>query len=77
MKTYAAIGEKSGHIGALYECLAWALDKVEKGHEPLYQIVRCRAGETEGKVFAQVHEDGVEHLEHPVYVQISRLIEDV
>ena len=72
MKTYAALGEKSGQIGSFTHCVNWALESVEAGLEPVYQIVSCRAGEPEGKVIAQVHEDGLEHLDAPTYVLISR-----
>ena len=72
MKTYAALGEKSGQIGSFTHCVKWALASVEAGLEPVYQIVRCRAGEPEGKVVAQVYEDGFEHLDAPTYVLISR-----
>ena len=73
MKTYAALGEKTGQIGSLIHCVNWALASVEAGLEPVYQIVRCRAGEPEGKVIAEVHEDGFEPLEEPIYILISRL----
>ena len=76
MKTYAALGEKSGHIGSFSLCVAWALGSVEAGLEPVYQVVRCRAGEPEGKVIAQVHEEGFEPLSEPTYILISRLIDD-
>ena len=75
MRTYAAVGEKSGHVGALLDCLVWALEKVEKGNEPIFQIVRCRAGEVEAKVIAQVHEDGIQPLQNPIYLKISGLLE--
>ena len=73
MKTYAALGEKSGQIGSFTHCVNWALRSVEAGLEPVYQIVKCRAGEPEGKVIAQVHEDGLDRLDVPTYVLISRL----
>ena len=75
MKTYAALGEKSGYVGAISDCVSWALDSVDKGLEPVYQIIRCRAGEPEAKVIAQVHENGIEHLEEPIYISISRFID--
>ena len=75
MKTYAALGEKSSCVGGFSDCVYWALDSVDKGLEAVYQIVRCRAGESDAKVIAQVHKDGIEHLEEPIYVSISRLID--
>ena len=72
MKTYAALGEKTGQIGSFTHCVNWALASVEAGLEPVYQIVRCRAGEPEGKVIAQVHEDGFEPLSDPPDILISR-----
>ena len=75
MKTYAALGEKSGQLGSFTYCVNWALARVEAGLEPVYQIVRCRAGESEGKVIAQVQEDGFEPLSEPIYILISRLID--
>ena len=76
MKTYAALGEKSGQIGSFTQCVNWALGSIEAGLEPVYQIVRFRAGEPEGKVIAQVHEEGFEPLSEPTYILISRLIDD-
>jgi len=73
MKTYAALGEKTGQIGSFTHCVTWALRNVEAGLEPVYQIVRCRAGEPEGKVIAEAHEDGLDRLDVPTYVLISRL----
>ena len=72
MKTYAALGEKTGQIGCFAHCVNWALRSVEAGLEPVYQIVRCRAGEPEGKVIAEVHEDGFEPLSDPPDILISR-----
>ena len=52
MKTYAALGEKSSCVGGFSDCVYWALDSVDKGLEAVYQIVRCRAGESDAKVIA-------------------------
>lgn len=75
MKTYAALGEKSSCVEGISDCVCWALDSVDKGLEPVHQVIRCRAGEPEAKVIAQVHENGIEHLEEPLYISISRLID--
>ena len=77
MKTYAALGEKTGQIGSLIHCVNWALASLEAGLEPVYQIVRCRAGEPEGKVIAQVHEDGFESLSRPSRILISILADRI
>ena len=77
MKTYAALREKSGQIGSFTYCVNWALASVEAGLEPVYQIVRCRAGEPEGKVIAQVHEDGFTPLSEPGRTLISILADRI
>lgn len=74
MKTFVAMGEKSGKSGHLTECFQWAISKVESGDELLVHVMRCRAGESRGRILAEVSEDGVRYLDGYAVVEVNRLV---
>jgi len=74
MRTNIAKGDNSSRSGQLLHCLNWAQCQIESGKETIVHIMRIRAGESRGRLIAEVTEDGTRYLEGHNSVDASGIL---
>jgi hypothetical protein len=76
VRTNVAKGDNSSRSGQLLHCLNWAQSQIESGEDTIVHIMRIRAGESHGRLIAEVTEDGTRYLDAFEQGEISLSIDN-
>jgi hypothetical protein len=63
MRTNIAKGDNLSRSGQLLHCLNWAQSQIESGEKTIVHIMRIRAGESHGRLIAEITEDGTRYID--------------
>ena len=76
MRTNIAKGDNSSRSGQLLHCLNWAQSQIESGEETIVHILRIRAGESHGRLIAEITEEGTRYIDGYNSVDASRILKN-
>ena len=76
VRTNVAKGDNSSRSGQLLHCLNWAQSQIESGEETIVHILRIRAGESHGRLIAEITEDGTRYIDSYNSVDASRILKN-
>ena len=76
VRTNLAKGDNSSRSGQLLHCLNWAQSQIESGEETIVHILRIRAGESHGRLIAEITEDGTRYIDSYNSVDASRILKN-
>ena len=74
VRTNVAKGDNSSRSGQLLHCLNWAQSQIESGEDTIVHIMRIRAGESYGRLIAEITEDGTRYIDSYNSVDASRIL---
>ena len=76
MRTNLAKGDNSSRSGQLLHCLNWAQSQIESGEDTIVHIMRIRAGESHGRLIAEITEDGTRYIDSYNSMDASRILKN-
>ena len=76
VRTNVAKGDNSSRSGQLLHCLNWAQSQTESGEDTIVHIMRIRAGESHGRLIAEITEDGTRYIDSYNSVDASRILKN-
>ena len=76
VRTNVAKGDNASRSGQLLHCLNWAQSQIESGEESIVHIMRIRAGESRGRLIAEITEDGTRYIDGYSSVDASRILKN-
>ena len=76
VRTNVAKGDNSSRSGQLLHCLNWAQSQIESGEDTIVHIMRIRAGESHGRLIAEITEDGTRYIDSYNSVDASRILKN-